>query len=334
MYLDASASGIGPLVCPDLYHGDETKVKFDRTAIACAVMAIKFAVKDTAAEDVIDDVDDADIDPAALMALVVEYIQSNDTDSSLVLERALDAIKPTPKGTRVEQVGQMYKDIKAIQRKYKAHGLMRGPDYFVTRARLLIAQYYPDLTFSSDRQFKTLQKLFQEYHYRAADADELEQRTADTLLAAGGTTGAFPATGGGGGGNNKTRNKERVKSVAYTLGQGEPLPFVGQHWCDTCKTKVSHKVHAPWCADCKKFHQGSCADFKARRGGGRDNKSDHKRALLTAEEDSKAAAESHKAYVAEQDRKQTELQDKLDASRALVAKYQTSGQYELPGGPP
>lgn len=229
-YLDANASGIGPLVCPDLYDAT-TPETFDRTAMACAVEAIRMATSGTRAEDVLDDIDDEDVDPATLMERVVAYITGHDSDSSLVLERELESIAPVSTGTRVEQIDQVYKDVKDMERRYRANGLVRGADYFITRARLLIALHYPELTFSMDRSFRTLKGLFGEYHHRAADADELEQRTA----ASGGAsadTGAESSdedhehadrdqSGGGDDGGNKTDYKKGHEAGSARLADAE-----------------------------------------------------------------------------------------------------------------
>jgi hypothetical protein len=323
-YLDANVSGIGPLVCPDLY-GATTAETFDRTAMACAVEAIRIATTDTDAADVLDDIDDEDVDPATLMELVIDYIVERDSDSSLVLERALESIAPTATGTRVEQIGKVYKDIKAMERRYKANGMVRGPDYFVTRARLLVAQHYPGLTFSSDRSFQALNTLFKEYHHRAADADELERR--NTM--GGGTSGnAFPATSTGG--NTGMETRARVPSVAFKLEPGELLPMVGPHWCDVCKQNVKHTKHAPWCGKCKRHHPGEC------RNG--NDKTNYKKSYATV---SVKLNEQDVALAAMQDRvdsaqaSQAELQARIDTSQVLIAKYQAAGfQQELPGGPP
>jgi len=326
-YLDANVSGIGPLVCPDLYGTVATEA-FDRTAVACAVEAIRIATKDTNAAEVFDDIDDEDVDPATLMELVLDYIKRHDADSSLVLERELESIAPTATGTRVAQIGQVYKDIKSMERRYKAHGLVRGPDYFVTRARLLVAQHYPGMTFSSDRAFKTLTTLFEEYHHRAADADELERRTA----ADGGASGnAFPAMRTGG---------TKVPSVAYKLAPGEPLPEAGPNWCDECKQNVKHVRHAPWCGKCKRHHPGECRQQNSGKGGhGSGDKMDYKKGYATVNAKlaaSDTATAALHAEVASFKASQEALQAKLDSSQALITKYQTSGhfQHELPGGPP
>ena len=336
-YLDANAAGIGPLVCPDLYDATTSEV-FDRTAMACAVEAIRIATTGTRAEDVLDDIDDEDVDPATLMERVVAYITDHDSDSSLVLERELESIAPVSTGTRVEQIDQVYKDIKDMERRYKANGLVRGADYFITRARLLIALHYPELTFSMDRSFRTLKGLFGEYHHRAADADELEQRTA----AGGGTSGkAFPAA------SNGARRSTTVPSVAYKLAPGEPLPEAGTNWCDECKQNVQHRRHAPWCATCKRWHRdGECRSNsqtdsgsggrKGNRGG--NDRTDYKKSYATA---NNKLAEANKALAAsatqfeEIQAAQEVLQARCDSNQALIAQYQTSGfQQELPGGPP
>ena len=104
-------SGIGPLVCPDLC-GATTTETFDRTAVACAVEAIRIATTDADAADVLEDIDDEDVDPATLMELVVDCAVERDADSPLVLERELESIAPTATGARVEQIGKACKDIK------------------------------------------------------------------------------------------------------------------------------------------------------------------------------------------------------------------------------
>jgi len=331
-YLDANASGIGPLVCPDLYKPTSTR-KFSRTAIACAIEAIRIAVTDTAAEDILDDIDDADVDPTTLMCMVVAYIKNNDTDSSIVLERNLTSIAPEAKGTRVEQIRQVHKDIKKVQRQYKAHGLIRGPDYFVTRARLLIAQHYPTLTFSDDRKFTTLQTLFQAYHHRASDADELESRTVSSNTSGG---GAFPAVNVGDaapvGGCRyckgphwwskcpHTSTKTPVDGGGFRNYQGATC----KHYCDMHGANNSHATK-------------DCTGGK----GGRKKREDYKKGVESTQGQLGKAQASHKAYVTEQEKmnaehaaQQSELQAQLDASRALVARYQTTGYEQLPGGPP
>ena len=302
--LDANVSGIGPLVCPDLY-GATAAEAFDRTAIACAVEAIRIATKGTNAAEVFDDIDDEDVDPTTLMELVLDYIAKHDADSSLVLERELESIAPTATGTRVEQIGQVYKDIKCMERRYKANGLVRGPDYFVTRARLLVAQHYPGMTFSSDRAFKTLATLFDEYHHRAADADELEQRAA----AEGRTGGAFTVMG--------TEPYDGCHERASQDQSG-----AGKDDGDAMDYKTGYADVSAELADA----EAALAAHQAERLAEME-------AALTA---SQAGVAAKRAVIKESKAKQQNLQARVDASEALLAKYQAQGghQHELPGGPP
>ena len=76
------------------------------------------------------------------------------------------AIDMLPAGTGLERVRALHQKMVAIRHKFKAHRLVRSPEYVCTRSRLLIKTSMKEITVATDRHTNELAALFVEYQVR------------------------------------------------------------------------------------------------------------------------------------------------------------------------
>ena len=106
--------------------------------------------------------------PWQLVDMLLVYVNDHDTYTTELLEVEYQIIDVSPTETRLERVSGLHQKMVAIPRKFKAYGLVRSPEYFCTRSRLLIKTSMKEIKVATDRHTNELAALFAEYQIRAA----------------------------------------------------------------------------------------------------------------------------------------------------------------------